>query len=82
MLINHIISFIGDISAVLFLVLIVVYFMPTFVATIRGSRYSSPVIIINVFGGWTVIGWVAAFALAVWPEPEAWELPVRKEPSQ
>ncbi len=69
--IHSLISFLADLSGVVLLILFVVYFIPTAVALTRRSRYTAPVIVINLFSGWTVLGWVAAFALAVWPEEES-----------
>ncbi|MGK9450762.1 superinfection immunity protein [Acidithiobacillus caldus] len=67
---NEFVTFLEGLSGAVILAIIVVYFIPTAVALSRGSRYLAPVIVINVFSGWTVFGWVAAFALAVWPEEE------------
>lgn len=43
--------------------LVVIYFIPTMVATSRHINVG-PVIVINLFFGWTLIGWVFALALA------------------
>jgi hypothetical protein len=40
------------------------YFAPLLTACIRGVPHSGSVIVINVFLGWTVIGWVIAMAMA------------------
>ena len=54
---------------VLILILIGIYFLPTWVARARKSPKVAPVFIINLFLGWTPIGWVAASVLAVWFKP-------------
>jgi hypothetical protein len=41
-----------------------VYFVPTIVALLRTPRLYGPAIVINVFLGWTFIGWVVALAMA------------------
>lgn len=46
------------------LLAVVLYFVPSIVALVRG-RQGASVIVINFFLGWTLIGWVAALALAV-----------------
>jgi hypothetical protein len=48
-------------------ILIGLYFVPTVVAALRktGSVQFGPVIVINLFLGWTLIGWVVALAMAV-----------------
>ncbi len=44
-----------------------IYFMPTIVAALGKHPLVAPVIVLNVFLGWTFVGWVVALALAVWP---------------
>ncbi|ATN89906.1 hypothetical protein SEA_KLEIN_200 [Mycobacterium phage Klein] len=41
------------------------YFVPTIVAYYRKASLKQPVAVINVFLGWTFIGWVVALAMAV-----------------
>jgi hypothetical protein len=60
---NRIGSAIG--SVVFMLVLVAAYFIPTIVAAQRGIPNAGPVAIINLFLGWTFIGWVVALAMAV-----------------
>lgn len=38
------------------------------VAFARGYRVA-PVAVVNTFLGWTLLGWVGAFTLAVWERP-------------
>jgi hypothetical protein len=40
------------------------YFLPTIIAVARGCRSTGSVVIINIFLGWTLIGWVVALAMA------------------
>ncbi|AAR89706.1 hypothetical protein PBI_U2_67 [Mycobacterium phage U2] len=42
-----------------------VYLLPTLVATVRKSHLQGPVTVVNLFLGWTFIGWVVALAMAV-----------------
>lgn len=46
------------------LVLIAMYFLPTIIAVRRG-RQVGPVAVINVFFGWSLIGWVVAISMAL-----------------
>jgi Superinfection immunity protein len=39
-----------------------VYFLPTIIATCGSHHQRRPIIIINLFLGWTLFGWVGAFA--------------------
>lgn len=43
------------------------YFVPTFVAK---PRDRAMVFVINLFTGWTVLGWIIALAIAVRPQPK------------
>ena len=51
------------------LILLIAYFVPSFVAMsrVRGAG----AIVINVFLGWTMIGWVASLAWAVSLPPKS-----------
>lgn len=53
----------GD-GRVLELLLLGLYFLPAIIAAIRRSR-ANPVFVVNLFLGWTFIGWVVALAMAV-----------------
>lgn len=44
------------------------YFIPTIVAYARRSRLALPVLMLNLFLGWTCLGWVAAIIMSVWPQ--------------
>ncbi|HEV7680454.1 MAG TPA: superinfection immunity protein [Candidatus Dormibacteraeota bacterium] len=50
--------------AVLIVVVLPVYFIPTVIAVARSCRADLIVGIVNLFLGWTVIGWVAALGIA------------------
>ena len=41
------------------------YFLPTIVVALRRGEYLGEVIVLNLFLGWTFLGWVASLALAV-----------------
>jgi len=48
----------------LLLILLVLYFVPTAVAVNRAHHQLSAILIINLFLGWTFLGWVIALAMA------------------
>jgi sorbitol-specific phosphotransferase system component IIC len=52
-------------SAILIVLLIVVYFIPTFVAD-RRKNHVGAIFALNLFLGWTLLGWVGALVLALW----------------
>ena len=46
------------------LIVLVLYFLPSIVAAARKVTHQGSVIVINLFLGWTFIGWVVALAMA------------------
>ncbi len=52
-----------------FLVLIAVHFLPTIVAVVRHHPKTLAIVLINIFLGWTVIGWVVALIWAFVSQP-------------
>jgi hypothetical protein len=50
-------------SGIWVIVLIVVYFLPTMIGW--NNKNSGSVMVINLFLGWTFIGWVVALAMAM-----------------
>ena len=51
-------------------ILVGLYLLPSIVAATRQVPHAGPVVIVNVFLGWTLIGWVVALALAVRDVPQ------------
>lgn len=43
---------------------IFIYFFPSFVAYYRGKKNTTAIFILNLFLGWTIIGWVIALVWA------------------
>ena len=50
---------------------IVLYFIPTGVAMVRHVPNTGSVFVLNLFLGWTVVGWVIALAMAARSIPQA-----------
>lgn len=46
------------------IVLLVLYFVPSLIAMARKHSNIAPVLIINLFFGWTIIGWIVSLAWA------------------
>ena len=46
-----------------------IHFLPTIVAALRHSRHTMAIFFINLFLGWTVIGWIAALIWAFTSQP-------------
>jgi hypothetical protein len=51
-------------SVLILLVVFLIYFAPTFVANSRKHHQRSAVFVLNLFLGWTFVGWVAALVWA------------------
>lgn len=51
--------------SVLFWILLGLYLIPTIVAGLRKAPNLGSIVVINVFLGWTMLGWVGALAMAV-----------------
>ena len=49
---------------------LVLYFIPAFVATTRRMPNAGAITVINLFAGWTLVGWVGALVMACWPKPQ------------
>ncbi|WP_396202944.1 superinfection immunity protein [Gemmatimonas sp.] len=45
--------------------LVLLYFLPTMLAWAGGKRRKVKVTVVNLFTGWTILGWIAAM-LMVW----------------
>ena len=52
---------------VLLVLLVVLYFLPTIIALL-GRRLTVPLVLVNLFLAWTLIGWVVALLVACWPD--------------
>ncbi len=46
------------------LIVLALYFVPSIVAVVRKVTHQGSVIVINLFLGWTFVGWVVALAMA------------------
>jgi hypothetical protein len=71
----------GD-SFVFLLVVFCIYFLPTLVAATRDRTNSGAIFVLNLFLGWTLIGWVVAFIWSVAADEKANAVPRRKADSQ
>jgi hypothetical protein len=54
----------GGAATLAILFLVALYFIPTIVAVIRKVPNLGSVIVVNLFLGWSLIGWVVALAMA------------------
>ena len=49
---------------ILFIILVGLYFLPS-IAAIQREKNTGMVFVLNLFLGWTIIGWVVSLALAM-----------------
>lgn len=47
------------------LVIVCLYFLPTIIAMGRGHRNALAIVLLNVLGGWTGLGWLGALIWSV-----------------
>jgi tryptophan-rich sensory protein len=64
-IINTISSIIELTGLIGLLILLVLYFLPFVVAIFRHHRNKGAIFILNLFLGWTLVGWVVAVMWAV-----------------
>lgn len=71
----------GAVVLVLFLVgaSLLVYFIPAIVA--HGKPQFASVLVLDIFLGWTLVGWVVALAWALKTEPSATQVTVNQLPT-
>ena len=44
---------------------VIIYLLPTFIATFRSHKNLAGIFILNLFLGWTLFGWIAALIWSV-----------------
>ena len=59
----------GDLTAGLFIIGVTLggYFLPSIIGFGREHQHRVPILLVNLFLGWTVLGWVAALVWAAMP---------------
>lgn len=50
---------------ILLVIAVVPYFAPTIIAVVRKKRNAGAIAVLNIFLGWTVVGWVVALVWAL-----------------
>jgi hypothetical protein len=54
------VEWIAGLAIWILIVSFVLYFLPTMIAVARGHRNALPIFILNLFLGWTFLGWIVA----------------------
>lgn len=57
-------------AAVIFIIGFCLYFLPSLIAWLREHAYVNSITVINLFLGWTLIGWVVCLAWSLSPQKE------------
>jgi len=62
-----------EIALILILILpsLAVYFVPTIVAIVRHARNVLGIVLLNIFSGWTFVGWIIALVWSIRDERKA-----------
>ena len=47
----------------------VVYFLPAIVAAVRHTHNATGILLLNVFLGWTIVGWFVTLLMAIFSAP-------------
>jgi hypothetical protein len=55
----------GPWEIILTLVSLVIYFIPTIIAIIRHARNAVGIVVLNILGGWTFVGWIIALVWSI-----------------
>jgi hypothetical protein len=62
----------GDIRMIILIgISAVIYFAPAIVAAMRSHRQTAAIVLLNLFLGWTLIGWVVALVWAAMNGPQS-----------
>lgn len=48
------------------IILVTIYLLPTIIVILRRKKHPVPIILVNIFLGWNLIGWAVALAWAHW----------------
>ena len=48
---------------------IAMYFLPAIIAAARHTHNATGILLLNIFLGWTVVGWVVALLMAICSAP-------------
>ena len=57
-------------TILIFIGIVAIYFLPTIIAMKRNKRNTNAICLLNLFLGWTFIGWVVALVWSAMAEDE------------
>lgn len=54
----------GAIIGIAAVILLAIYFIPSFIAYEKGRKHKQAILVLNIFTGWLFVGWVGALVWA------------------
>ena len=58
-------EYLAGLSAIAIVISLIFYFLPTVIAMLRGKSNTFAILLLNLFLGWTFIGWIVALVWSV-----------------
>lgn len=58
-------EFLAGLSGIIIVISLISYFLPTIIAMFRGKSNTFAILLLNLFLGWTFIGWIVALIWSV-----------------
>ncbi|SHG53851.1 Short C-terminal domain-containing protein [Flavobacterium micromati] len=58
-------EYLAGLSAIVIIISLFSYFLPTVIAMLRGKSNTFAILLLNLFLGWTFIGWIVALVWSV-----------------
>jgi regulatory protein YycI of two-component signal transduction system YycFG len=58
-------EYLVGLSAIVIIISLISYFLPTIIAILRGKSNTFAILLLNLFLGWTFIGWIVALVWSV-----------------
>ena len=58
-------EYLAGLSAIVIIISLISYFLPTVIAMLRGKSNTFAILLLNLFLGWTFIGWIVALVWSV-----------------
>ena len=48
-----------------YLILAAIYLIPSIIVALGSKRHSTAIVVLNLFAGWSIVGWVLALVWAI-----------------
>mgnify|MGYP003612294219 FL=1 len=74
-------EYLAGLSAIIIIISLISYFLPTVIAMLRGKSNTFAILLLNLFLGWTFIGWIVALVWSVTSDNKPQTIVVNKNSS-